>query len=379
MKNKFAGLYYRSSFVVCLWAFLALTGCMFLSSSAFADQDGDYTYTVSGGNATITGYTGAGGPISIPATLGGYPVVAIGDYVFRYNSNLTSVTFPDSLTSIGNYAFAECTGLTSVGTIPGGVTSIGEAVFSSCTGLTSISVEASNTVYISDNGVLYTYGKTVLKQCPAGKTGTFVIPGSVTSVGAEAFRYCTQLTGLTIPEGVTSIGYRGCARMYALTSVSIPASVTSIGTYGFFGGISNTGITVHPDNPNYSSEDGVLYNKDKTALIQYPCGKAGAFTTPASVTSIGIAAFELCSVVTSVTLTDSVTSIATAAFGACTGLTSLSIGSGVTSISDDAFWGCTSLTSIIIGSGVRSIGVSAFWGCTSLTGHIFRGCANYGS
>ena len=97
--------------------------------------------------------------------------------------------------------------------------------------------------------------------------------------------------------------------MYALTSVCIPASVTSIGTYGFFGGTSNTGITVHADNPNYSSLDGVLYNKDKTTLIQYPCGKAGALATPASVTSIGIAAFELAAYMTSVTFTGSVKSI----------------------------------------------------------------------
>ena len=186
MKKKNVGFYYRSSFVVCFWAFMSLTGCMFLSSSAFADQDGDYTYTVSGGNATITAYTGTGGAISIPATLGGFPTVAIGDNAFLVKNTLTSVTFPSSLTSIGNYAFKACTGLTSVGIIPGGVISIGEGVFSSCTGLTSINVDASNTAYISQDGVLYNYDKTVLIQCPAGRTGFFVIPGSVTSVGAEA-------------------------------------------------------------------------------------------------------------------------------------------------------------------------------------------------
>ena len=100
MKNKFVGFYYRNSIVVCLWAFLSLTGCMFLSSSAFADQDGDYTYTVSGGNATITAYTGAGGAISIPATLGGYPTVAIGDYVFNHNSSLTGVACPAVLSAL---------------------------------------------------------------------------------------------------------------------------------------------------------------------------------------------------------------------------------------------------------------------------------------
>ena len=111
---------------------LLLIGCMFLSSSAFAAQDGDYTYTVSGGNATITAYTGAGGAISIPATLGvGYPTVAIGDNAFFSKSTLTSVTIPDSVTSIGDQAFYNCSGLTSV-SIPDSVTSIGNQAFLLC-------------------------------------------------------------------------------------------------------------------------------------------------------------------------------------------------------------------------------------------------------
>jgi hypothetical protein len=102
--------------------------------------------------------------------------------------------------------------------------------------------------------------------------------------------------------------------MYALPSVSIPASVTSIGTYGFFGGTSNTGITVHPDNPSFISVDGVLYNKGITELIQYPCGKAGELVIPATVTSIGIAAFELSAKITKITFTGNIETIATAAF-----------------------------------------------------------------
>ena len=205
----------------------------------------------------------------------------------------------------------------------------------------------------------------MLIQCPAGKAGVFVIPGSVTRIGAEAFRYCTHITGLTIPEGVASIGYRGCARMYALTGVTIPASVTSIGTYGFFGGVSNTGITVHEENPNYSSLDGVLYNKDKTALIQYPCGRAGALIIPASVTSIGIAAFELCSVVTSITFTGNVESIAEAAFEGLTGLTSITFPSSLTSITRWAFWGDTNLTSAYFYGNAPVMGEDVFANCAS--------------
>ena len=116
--------------------FLSLIGCLFLSSSAFADVDGNYTYTMSGGNATVTGYNGPGGAISIPATLGVYPTVAIGINAFYYKTGLTSVTIPGSVISIGDDAFQDCTGLTGV-IIPRSVTSIGAQAFFYCTGLTS--------------------------------------------------------------------------------------------------------------------------------------------------------------------------------------------------------------------------------------------------
>ena len=224
---------------------LSLICIMVLPSSALAAQE-DYTYTVADGNATITAYSGAGGAISIPATLGGYPTVAIGN------------------TAFGDSDVSDKPALTSV-----------------------------------------------------------IIPSSVKTIGIDAFRRCSNVTSLTIPEGVTTIGNRAFARMSALPSVFVPASVTSIGTYGFFGGTNNTEITVHADNPNYSSLDGVLYNKDKTTLIQYPCGKAGELIIPASVTSIGIAAFELCNVITNVTFTGNVESIAAAAFETLTSLTSI--------------------------------------------------------
>jgi hypothetical protein len=346
---------------------LLLIGCMFLSSSALAAQDGYYTYTESGGNATITAYTDPGpvGDIIIPSKLGGYNTVAIGDSVFFQNATLTSVVFPSTLVSIGNYAFAECTGLTSVGIIPVGVASIGEAPFSSCTGLTSINVDASNLAFISQDGVLYNKDKTVLIQFPAGKTGVFAIPSSVTTIGREAFRFSTHITSITIPDSVTTIGYRGFSRMYALPSVSIPASVTSIGTYGFFGGTSNTGITVHPDNPSFISVDGVLYNKGITELIQYPCGKAGELVIPATVTSIGIAAFELSAKITKITFTGNIETIATAAFESLTGLTSITFPSSLTSIGLGAFAFCSSLTSAYFYGDAPTMGELVFFNCAS--------------
>jgi hypothetical protein len=127
--KKFVRFYYRCSFKVFLWAVLSLIGFTVLSSSAFALQWGDFTYTVSGGTITITKYTGTGGVVVIPSTIDGMPVVGIGDSAFDGCSGLTSVTIPNSVMVIRGSAFAVCTSLTSV-TIPDSVTSIGNSAFS---------------------------------------------------------------------------------------------------------------------------------------------------------------------------------------------------------------------------------------------------------
>ena len=110
------------------------------TNTAVAAQDGDYTYTLSGipQVATVTGFTGAGGAITIPSTLGGYATVAIGDFAFSY-STMTSVVIPNSVTTIGNSSFEYCTSMTSV-TIPSGVTTIGDLAFEHCSSLTSVTI-----------------------------------------------------------------------------------------------------------------------------------------------------------------------------------------------------------------------------------------------
>jgi len=223
-----------------------------------SDLGGDATTSGSAGNAL---YTNSAKYVYLD--LSGSTITSIGDRAFVYCTSLTGVTIPNSVTSIGQSAFDGCTSLASV-TIPNSVTSIDSYVFQGCTSLASIT-----------------------------------IPNSVTSIGDLAFYVCASLASITIPDSVTSIGDYAFGHCTNLASVTIPNSVTSIGV-AFGGCTSLTAINVDSGNRNYSSEQGVLYNKDKTVLYTYPAGKTGAFTIPNSVTSIGMGAFYGCTSLTSV-------------------------------------------------------------------------------
>jgi hypothetical protein len=358
-------------------------------------------------------------------------VTSIGDYAFNGCSSLTSITIPNSVTYIWGYAFNGCSGLTSV-ILPNSVTFIGTSAFSGCTGLTSIfacrltpinfysnwgvfesvdiskctlyvpidskseyaaayqwedftNIEESSTAGFMVDGIAYyitssTSPKTVEVAAGGTYTGVVTIPASVscnstsysvTSVGNYAFNQCTGLGSISIPNSITCIGsyaFNGCS---GLTNITIPTSVTSIGKYAFT--FTSCLFDVNSNNLNYSSIDGVLYNKDQTTLIQCPVSKTDSFVIPYTVTSIGDGAFESCSGLTSVSLHNSVTFIGDHAFESCTGLTSFTIPNSVTYIGNYSFYECTGLTSVTITASaitlpnsVTTIGDYAFDKCTGL-------------
>jgi hypothetical protein len=254
-----------------------------------------------------------------------------------------SYAIPNGVTRIKSNAFRNSKGLGAV-SIPSSVTEIPRYAFAACTGLAEISVDAAHPKFSSSNGVLFNKDRTELIQCPGGKAGAYTIPDSVTHVGNLAFNDCADLT-----------------------SVTIPASVAKMDSPPFESCTKLTAITVDAANPNYSSLDGLLFNKDRTELIQCPGGKAGGCVIPNGVTRIGYRAFDACARLISVTIPNSVTHIGDDAFSSCTGLTSLAIPEGVAAIGENAFRACTALATVTIPKSVTYIQEGAFRLCTGLT------------
>ena len=197
---------------------------------------------------------------------------------------------------------------------------------------------------------------------------TLIIDEGVTSIGDRAFQNCSNLSNIQFPKSLTLINGDAFLNCTSLTSVTIPDGVKRIHNSAFEGCKRLTSFSVNEGNSNYSSQGGVLFNKDKTELIQYPIGnERTTYDIPNSVTSIGNSAFSECTNLSNVTIPDSVTRIGDSAFESCTSLTSVIIPNSLISIDNSVFQGCTSLTSVTIPNSVTSIGNSAFDGCTSLT------------
>ena len=346
MKTKF------SSLLVC---FLSLAAASAAAKTETVDGL-TWTYGTNGNIAWVVGVSPASGDISIPSSLGGCPVTSIWQYAFKNCSDLTSITIPDSVTSIGYGAFYGCSGLTSIA-IPDSVTGIEQFAFFNCSSLTSVTIPDGVT---SIEAWLF-YGCCELTSV--------TIPNGVTRIGNYAFYGCRELVSVTIPESVTSIGdsaFYGCR---GLASVTIPIGMESIGKDAF---TNCSGLTeVHISdlaawcrisfvsnlaNPCYYARHLFLNDVEITDVV-----------IPDDVTCVGSSSFAGCSGFSSVTIPDDVTSIGDYAFSGCSGLASISIPNGVTNIGNYAFSSCTGLISVTIPTSVTSIGNSTFRNCSGLT------------
>jgi hypothetical protein len=353
--------------------------------------------------------------IAVPSS-----VTYIGNYAFDGCESLESLTLPDSLTEIGKNAFYNCRSLKTIA-IPNSTGKIGKNAFTYCNGLTEFTVGAGNTAFSSADGVLFNKDKTVLLQYPASKSNTsYNVPNGVKTINESAFRDATALSSISIPASVANIGryafdntawlnnkpdgivylghaiytYKGtmtadtdlvlpdnitCIAEYAfykckkLLTVTIPQSVTSIGYGAFLYCDKLTAIHVSSSNNYYTSLNGVLFDKNKTTLIQYPLGSTNTeYSVPAGVKSIGGKAFYYCSVLQKIRLPDSLTSIGVNAFEGCTGITEMIIPESATTIDSYAFYYCTGLKSVTIPMSVTEIGDEVFYQCDYVTLNIYK-------
>jgi hypothetical protein len=345
---------------------------------------GDYAYTTNAaGEATITDFNRKySGALSITNTLGGCPVVGIGDGAFQACERLTGVTIPGGVTSIGDCAFCQCSRLTRVA-IPKSVTSIGKGAFANSQRVTEIQLEPGNPAYALAEGVLFDKDLTTLLLVPRNQSGSYRIPDSVTQIRETAFAGCMEFTNVVIPDRVTSIGDSAFAECTNLTSVVLPNGLTRIGDSAFRNCWSLANIQI-PDSLRTLGESAFR-----------ACSGLTSVSIPNGVAGIEMFVFERCSGLTNVSLPDTLLRIKNYAFSGCYGLTrihlpgsvrsieahafshsglaSMTIPGSVTSLWDFAFWECRDLASVTIPAGVTSIGNSAFRGCSSLTGVTIPG------
>ena len=343
-------------------------------------------------NGTLQSYGGTSTELTIPNT-----VKKIGSYAFYRQESIKSITIPNTVTYISNNAFEGCSGLEEI-TIPGTVTQIEREAFLDCTSLPKIhlpdnleiidygafkgcskltEVNIPNKLKKINNDMFYGCSSLLKIDIPdnvteiesnafynCSKLAEVNLPIGLTEINSYIFNGCSDLQKITLPDSVSLISYKAFSGCANLAEINIPANVTEIQNSAFDGCNSLTKITVSKNNSIYTAVEGIIYNKEKTAIVAYPSAKEN-ITIPNGITAIG-GAFSGCSALKSIHIPDTVTVIGENAFLNCKNLAEITIPDTVTEISASAFAGCSNLIEITIPSEVKRIKSYTFAGCSSL-------------
>ncbi len=376
----------------------------FLVLPLYAADLSDLTYTTTGGEVAITDCnTEASGALTIPDTIEGSPVTSIADYAFAQCTSLTAVTIPEGVTSIGNFGFFRCIEMHTI-TIPETVIGIGSSAFASCSSLAAITIP---------DGITSIAGFTFYN---CSSLTRIAIPDGVTSIGEVAFDKCTALNGITFHGPAPTVGEDAFDRVGTTTKALV--TMEALGSFGgspavwqglqvipmlsyIMSGGSVSVADCDEDTSGALVVPDTIQGKPVTSIRNYAfrdCHALTEITIPDGVTSLGVGTFFESTGLTKVTLPEgiltlplytfygcrslvditipgSVSTLGSYAFAECTNLTEITIPDGVTSIGELAFFTCTGLTAITIPSSVASIDTWAFYNCTRLTNVTFRGAA----
>jgi len=313
------------------FSFLYVFTLIFHSPYAHAGQYAGLTYSTNATSVTIEGLMEGVGSleveIEIPGSIEGKPVTHVRNSAFS-DAALTAITIPDSVTNIGNNVFYNCTNLATI-RWGHGLTYLSAALFFNCSSLTNI-----------------------------------VLPSEIKTIGEGTFVACSGLTNITLTAVTTITGAAfGCEK---LTSVFIPSCMISMSQHAFRGCGNLLTIDVATNNPYFSSVNGVLCNKSRQRIIDYPKGRQGAYLAHPEVLYVGDYAFFMCQGLNEAIFPQTLFSIGEKAFYGCRGLTNIVLGASLNSIGQECFYGCESLTAITLPSTLSGIGANAFDSCSGL-------------
>ncbi|MDD6140004.1 MAG: leucine-rich repeat domain-containing protein [Bacteroidales bacterium] len=337
-------------------------------------------------------------------------ITSIGDAAFAGCEGLTELQLPSKLQSIGERAFSE-SGLHHL-ILPNSLASIGDMAFSGCPNMTYFTVYADNQSFSTPDGTLLSKDGTVLLAYPNAKNSVYTTYPTVTTIGDHAFAGCENLTEIVLDNNVTTVGLEAFANCESLHTVQLGDNTLTFKERPFYRCTAIRNFVVSDNNANFSSEDGILFNKDKTTLIRFPNAHSSLYVAPQTVTSIaseafascadleevglsrveeiGYAAFELCSglrivsfdaghlskigarafkdctSLVGITLPNTLVEVGEDAFNNCYEIVSLCLPETTESVGERCFYGNTRLVEFTIGAGVESIGSQAFYGCSQL-------------